>query len=205
MIVSMPACQFRPGSLSSRTNGAMSRRRATKPPDRSATPPARSTMHQTLTCPYYSTFGPDTGPLRWRDVPGAIGLVAAPGAAWPVVAVAYPIGRRGFGRRAVAVFRLRVGERWLIGRWECVGREFVRATVPHRPGSRRPELVAAYDQPPSEPNGGNGSATPWFLALGAFLKVCRSRHGGMSTFRLSSRSAVVRTWSRGCFVPQAEA
>jgi hypothetical protein len=71
----------------------------------------------------FTNFGPK-GPLKYRDVPGAIGVLRA----WDYDA---PIGQAfclGWDAEANAVFQLRIGGQPIEGLWLLVDREFVPAS-----------------------------------------------------------------------------
>jgi hypothetical protein len=74
--------------------------------------------------PYYSTWGPKDGPIRYKDNPPAMGVVSDPAGGFPI-GIAYPGRNRPDPRGSVVLFRLVVGGHELPGRWECRRREFV--------------------------------------------------------------------------------
>src|SRR5512144_977985 len=79
--------------------------------------------------PYFSTWGPTDGPIRYRDNPPALGVVVDPAEPAMPSGIAYPTGwiQDPRGRPPVATFRLVVGEVELPGLYVCVGRRFLPA------------------------------------------------------------------------------
>jgi|SRR5512142_563851 hypothetical protein len=79
--------------------------------------------------PYFSTWGPTDGPIRYRDRPPALGLVADPAEPPMPVGIAYPAGwiPDPKGRPPAATFRLEIGQVALPGWYVGVGRRFVPA------------------------------------------------------------------------------
>jgi hypothetical protein len=79
--------------------------------------------------PYFSTWGPTDGPIRHRDDPPALGVVADPAEPAMPVGIAYPVGwiEDPRERPPVATFRLVVGEVELPRLYVCVGRRFLPA------------------------------------------------------------------------------
>lgn len=71
---------------------------------------------------YFTSYGP-TGPMKWRDVPGSMGVL-------PARDVHMPIGQAdclGPDDQGNAVFVLTINGVRLDGRWLLVNREFVPA------------------------------------------------------------------------------
>ena len=75
---------------------------------------------------YFSTWGPTSGPIRWRDCGHALGVALDPSKPPMPDGTAFPVGMLDDdGRGAWAVFRLVLGKTELAGRWVCVDRQFV--------------------------------------------------------------------------------
>jgi hypothetical protein len=79
--------------------------------------------------PYFSTWGPTDGPIRHRDDPPALGIVADPTVPPMPVGIAYPAGwiPDPKGRPPATTFRLAIGQVELPGLYVCIGRRFVAA------------------------------------------------------------------------------
>ena len=69
---------------------------------------------------YFTNVGPKSGPIKYRDGHGAIGVMEARDKHMPI-GVALGVGWDG---RGVALWRLSVGEDELPGLWIVVDREF---------------------------------------------------------------------------------
>jgi hypothetical protein len=84
--------------------------------------------------PYYANAGPARGPLRYGEVPGAIGVLEALDKPMPV-GMALCVGWDSAG---LAVWTLTAGGDEVPGRWLFVDRQFRPATGPDRarPGRR---------------------------------------------------------------------
>jgi hypothetical protein len=85
--------------------------------------------------PYYANTGPARGPLRYGEVPGAIGVLEALGNPMPV-GTALCVGWDPAG---LAVWTLTVRGDELPGRWHVIDREFRPATGPGRAQPGRPD------------------------------------------------------------------
>ena len=79
--------------------------------------------------PYFSTWGPTDGPIRYRDNPPTLGIVVDPAEPPMPVGIAYPTGwiADPRGRPPAATFRLEVGKVGLPGLYVCFGRQFIPA------------------------------------------------------------------------------
>jgi hypothetical protein len=69
---------------------------------------------------FYANVGPARGPVRYRDVPGAIGVLAAPGNNMPI-GMALSQGPDNGG---IATWRLSVNGVDVPGEWVIIDREF---------------------------------------------------------------------------------
>lgn len=78
--------------------------------------------------PWHATWGPADGPIRYRDNPGVLGIVAELGTPWPILGEAHPDGWLPDDRGPVATYRLRIAGAFLDGRFTCVARAFRPAT-----------------------------------------------------------------------------
>jgi hypothetical protein len=84
--------------------------------DASALPPAG---------PFFSTWGPLTGPILRRDEPPALGVVDSPDRPMPI-GIAFSVGQVAHRKGPAATFRLVVQEQELEGLYLCIGRRFVK-------------------------------------------------------------------------------
>jgi hypothetical protein len=69
---------------------------------------------------YFTNAGPEQGPVRYRKLPSAIGVLEAPDRHMPI-GMAFEIGRTADG---LAVWRLVIHDADIPGRWVIVDREF---------------------------------------------------------------------------------
>jgi hypothetical protein len=67
---------------------------------------------------YFSTWGPMDGPIRYKDNPPCMGIMATPAAGLPI-GIAYSGRYRQDPRGSVALFRLVVYKQEVPGLWEC--------------------------------------------------------------------------------------
>jgi hypothetical protein len=74
--------------------------------------------------PYFSRWGPESGPILGRDDPAAIGVHDSPDNPMPI-GMAFPRGLVEHRRGPAVAFRLVVVVVELEGRWLCVDRRFV--------------------------------------------------------------------------------
>lgn len=74
---------------------------------------------------YFSTWGPTSGPIRWRDCGHALGVVLDPSKPPMPDGTAFPVGMLDDDGGALAMFRLVLGKAEIPGRWVCVDRQFV--------------------------------------------------------------------------------
>jgi hypothetical protein len=85
--------------------------------------------------PSYASAGPARGPLRYGEVPGAIGVLEA-------LDGPMPVGRAlciGWDPAGLAVWALAVDGDELLGRWLVIEGEFRPATGPDRDRPGRPD------------------------------------------------------------------
>jgi len=69
---------------------------------------------------YFTNCGPERGPVRYHELPGAIGVLEAPDRHMPI-GMAFEVGRTADG---LAVWRLVIDGDDIPGRWVIVDREF---------------------------------------------------------------------------------
>jgi hypothetical protein len=82
--------------------------------------------------PYHANIIP-RGPIRYRDVPGSIGVLEAPDQFMP-------IGQahcKTWDENGLGVWVLTIGGQVIPGRWVIIDREFRPATEHRRPDRRR--------------------------------------------------------------------
>jgi hypothetical protein len=79
-----------------------------------------------MTACYFTNIGPTKGPLRYRDVPGAIGVLESPDNPMPIGMAMC----RGWDRAGLAVWTLTIRGADVPGRWIIVDREFRTAEIP---------------------------------------------------------------------------
>jgi hypothetical protein len=72
------------------------------------------------TARYYANVGPVKGPLRYRDVPGSIGVLEAPDKPMPIGQAMC----KTWDEQGRAVWELTIGGHQLPGRWVIVDRQF---------------------------------------------------------------------------------
>jgi hypothetical protein len=74
--------------------------------------------------PYFSRWGPESGPILGRDDPAAIGVHDSPDNPMPI-GMALPRGLVEHRRGPAKVFRILIRGVEIDGLWLCVGRRFV--------------------------------------------------------------------------------
>ena len=70
--------------------------------------------------PYHANVGPKTGPVKYRSVPGSIGVLESPTNHMPIGEASC----RGWDESGLAVWTLRIGGQPIEGRWIIVDRQF---------------------------------------------------------------------------------